>query len=96
MDPAMAGISYATAIAIGLPVFLISRRLLGSSWWRYTIGGLVIAWVPALAYAIHESISGLGMGFGSVAFMFATACGAIAGLAFWAVGIARRGGANAV
>lgn len=86
-------VSYFCAAVIGLPLYLLAKRILAASWWRYVICGGVIGCVPALLILMTagDSTDGLGEGIALVAAAIGGIYGAVAGTAFWLIGLARWG-----
>lgn len=88
IDPGTMAISYLAALIAGVPAYLFLRGRLHRIWWRYCLCGSAIGCVPVLMFQAHELSQGFGLGFGSIAFGVGLIYGAVAGLAFWAIGIA--------
>ena len=89
-SPFLTIISYLCAGLIGIPLYLILRRHLGNSWWKYVLLGSFIGGVPALLLimTLNNEPSGLGPGIVQIAALIGPYYGAIGGLAFWIIGIA--------
>jgi hypothetical protein len=88
IDPNSMAISYLAALIAGVPAYFFLRGRLHRIWWRYCLCGSAIGCVPALIFQAHELSQGFGLGFGPTAFAVGLIYGAVAGLAFWAIGIA--------
>ncbi|MDA0821998.1 MAG: hypothetical protein O3C28_06190, partial [Proteobacteria bacterium] len=95
--PYLTIISYLCAGLIGIPLYLVLRRFLGSAWWKYVSLGSFIGGAPALLLktTINNEPSGLGSGIATVAAVIGLIYGAVGGLAFWIIGIAERTDKNA-
>jgi hypothetical protein len=81
-------ISYLAALIAGVPAYLFLRGHLHRIWWRYCLCGSAIGGVSALIFQAHELSQGFGLDFGLIAFAVGLTYGAVAGLLFWAIGIA--------
>ena len=91
LSPMLLIISYICASLIGIPAYLLLRRRLGSTWWKYLLCGSAIGCTPALLLAVTVSDGvGLGSGITSVAAAIGLIYGGIGGLAFWLIGITGR------
>ncbi len=93
-NPFLTIISYMCAGLIGIPLYLILRRHLGSTWWKYVLLGSIIGCVPALLLmmTVNNEPSGLGTGIVTIAAVIGPIYGAVGGIAFWIIGIAEQTG----
>jgi membrane associated rhomboid family serine protease len=89
-SPPLVIASYLCAGLIGVPAYLMFRRYLGRTWWKYLISGSVIGCAPALLLAVLvDAGDDLGMGIAWIAGIIGLIYGAIAGFTFWLIGVAR-------
>jgi hypothetical protein len=88
-DPALTAISYGVAVLVDIPAFICFRRALNKGWWRYVALGSVMGCLPALLFLAYDAAQGFGFSLGLIGILIGAGYGAVAGLAFWLIGIAR-------
>jgi len=86
MAPGMVALSYGIALVGGVPTFLLMRKFGKNRWWHYAVGGALLGALLVMCAVIPE----FHWDFALVGLAIAAPCGALAGSAFWLLGIYRN------
>jgi hypothetical protein len=83
IDPGLTKVAYLVALAAGLPAYLLMRRMRLDKWWHYLGGGALLGCLPGLVL----NLTAWGGGIAVLAILIGAPSGAVAGLAFWVLGV---------